>query len=98
MSIEEGMAMVQCQAMACGLPLICSINTGGADLIGDDEKAGFVIPIRDVNALKERILFLYENQEYCRAMGQTAKQRISQGYTWADYGNRYAENIRRMSS
>lgn len=98
MSIEEGMAMVQCQAMACGLPLICSTNTGGADLIGDDEKAGFVVPVRDVNAIKERILFLYENQEHCRAMGQTAKQRISQGYTWADYGNRYAENIRRMSS
>lgn len=97
MSIEEGMAMVQCQAMACGLPLICSTNTGGADLIGADEKAGYVVPIRDVEALKSRILYLYQNRELCRAMGQAAKQRISSGLTWADYGNRYAANIRRIS-
>jgi glycosyltransferase involved in cell wall biosynthesis len=32
-SIEEGMAMVQMQALACGLPLICSPNTGGEDLL-----------------------------------------------------------------
>ena len=32
-SIEEGMAMVQLQAMACGLPLICTTNTGGEDLL-----------------------------------------------------------------
>ena len=55
-SIEEGMAMVQCQAMACGLPLICTTNTGGADLIGGEGHAGYVVPIRDVEALKARIL------------------------------------------
>jgi glycosyltransferase involved in cell wall biosynthesis len=32
-SIEEGMAMVQMQALACGLPLICSRHTGGEDLL-----------------------------------------------------------------
>ena len=32
-SIEEGMAMVQMQALACGLPLICTTNTGGEDLL-----------------------------------------------------------------
>ncbi|MEB3316916.1 MAG: glycosyltransferase family 4 protein [Cyanobacteriota bacterium] len=32
-SIEEGMAMVQMQALACGLPLICTPNTGGEDLL-----------------------------------------------------------------
>jgi glycosyltransferase involved in cell wall biosynthesis len=32
-SIQEGMAMVQLQALACGLPLICTTNTGGEDLL-----------------------------------------------------------------
>ncbi|MEB3318960.1 MAG: glycosyltransferase family 4 protein [Cyanobacteriota bacterium] len=32
-SIEEGMAMVQIQALACGLPLICTPHTGGEDLL-----------------------------------------------------------------
>ena len=96
MSIEEGLAMVQCQAMACGLPLICSSNTGGSDLIGNDEKAGYEVPVRNVEALKSKILHLYENQDQCRAMGQIAKQRITTGLTWSDYGTRYADNIRKI--
>jgi glycosyltransferase involved in cell wall biosynthesis len=32
-SIEEGFGMVLTQALACGLPLICSHNTGGEDLL-----------------------------------------------------------------
>ena len=61
-SIEEGLAMVQAEALACGLPVICSTNTGGEDIIRDGVE-GFVIPIRDVEALKEKILYLYENEE-----------------------------------
>lgn len=94
MSIEEGMAMVQCQAMACGLPLIVTTNTGGADLIGEDNKAGYILPIRDVEQLKSRLIELYENKDRCYEMGQVAKNRVSSGFTWSDYGDRYAANIR----
>ena len=47
-SIEEGLAMVQVQAMACGLPVICTTNTGGADIVRDG-RDGFILPIRDVD-------------------------------------------------
>jgi len=86
-SIEEGMAYVQAQAMACGLPLICTTNTGGEDLI-QDGVSGFVIPIRNVEVLKEKLIYLYENPMMCRVMGQSAKERISVGFTWNDYGER----------
>lgn len=90
-SIEEGMAMVQLQAMACGLPLICTQNTGGDDLV-EDGKEGFVVPIRDVEALKEKILYLYEHQDICYEMGQAAKSKVQQGFTWDDYGKRIMDN------
>jgi starch synthase len=32
-SIEDGFGMVLTQALACGLPLICTTNTGGEDLL-----------------------------------------------------------------
>ncbi|WP_263784997.1 glycosyltransferase family 4 protein [Salinibacter grassmerensis] len=86
-SIEEGLAMVQPQAMACGLPLICTPNTGGSDLIRE-EKEGFVIPIRDVKALKEKIQWCYENRGECTEMGRRAKNRIHSNFTWDDYGDR----------
>lgn len=86
-SIEEGLSMVQLQAMACGLPLICAANTGGEDII-EEEKSGFVIPIRDTESLKEKLLFLYKNPEICKQMGQLAKARVSSGFTWDDYGDK----------
>ena len=87
MSIEEGMAMVQPQAMACGLPIIATTNTGGEDIIRDGVD-GFIIPIRDVEILKEKLTYLYENLEICRQMGESAKQRVGQGFTWDDYGDK----------
>jgi len=84
-SIEEGMATVQPQAMACGLPLICTTNTGGADLI-EDGVEGFVLPIRDVDALKESILYLHQNSDDCLQMGQRARLRACSALTWDDYG------------
>ncbi|MFC1539554.1 glycosyltransferase family 4 protein [Candidatus Latescibacterota bacterium] len=86
-SIEEGLALVQPQAMACALPLICTTNTGGSDLITDGSE-GFILPIRDIEALKEKILFFYENPDDCAEMGTVAREKIKSGYTWADYGEK----------
>ena len=86
-SIEEGLAMVQAQAMACGLPVICTTNTGGADLVREGQD-GFILPIRDVDAIKEKILYFYENPEACRTMGESACRRVQTGFSWADYGHK----------
>ena len=61
-SIEDGFGMVLVQAMACGLPVITTTNTGAADAVREG-RDGFIIPIRDVAALKEKILYFYENPE-----------------------------------
>lgn len=86
-SIEDGFGMVLNQAMASGLPLICSTNTGGADLISDDRE-GFVVPIRDAEALKEKILFLYENPNKRAEMADAARARVEENFTWDHYGAR----------
>ncbi|MFT3703611.1 MAG: glycosyltransferase family 4 protein [Agriterribacter sp.] len=97
-SIEEGMAMVQAQAMACGLPLICTTNTGGDDLI-EDQKEGFVVPVKDVKELKERIVYLFKNKNDRINMSKNAVDKIKSSFTWSDYGNRaikkYEEMIRK---
>ncbi|MEK7464426.1 MAG: glycosyltransferase family 4 protein [Patescibacteria group bacterium] len=94
-SIEEGLAMVQAQAMACGLPVIATTNTGGEDIVRNGTD-GFIIPIRDVEALKERVLYLYENQELGEKMGRSAKERISTGFTWDDYGAKMVQAYERI--
>ncbi len=96
LSLEEGLAMVQPQAMACGLPLICTTNTGGEDLISKNGEEGFVIPIRDVEALKEKLLYLYNNPVVCKEMGEKAKRRVENSFSWDDYGDRYHKNLERI--
>ena len=94
-SIEEGLAMVQPMAMACGLPLIITTNTGGADLLREGRE-GFILPIRDVAALKEKILYCYENPEEARRMGEAGRRRAGAGYTWADHGDKIIVHFRRI--
>jgi len=95
MSIEEGLAMVQPQAMACGLPVICTTNTGGEDIIREGVD-GFVIPIRNIEALKRKLIFLYEAPDKCIEMGQNAKERISKGFSWDNYGEKIIKVYRNI--
>jgi hypothetical protein len=95
MSVQDGFGMVLCQAMSCGLPLICTTNTGGDDLISE-EREGFVVPIRDVEALKKKLLWCYENRKDCQEMGKAARQKVQHGFTWDDYGDRMLAEYQRI--
>jgi glycosyltransferase involved in cell wall biosynthesis len=98
-SIEDGFGMVLVQAMACGLPVIATTNTGGPDLIREGRE-GFIIPIRDVAVLKEKILYLYENPQEVRRLGEAAQRRVGSGsgFTWEDYGREIMAHYQRILS
>ncbi len=85
-SLQEGFAVVQLQAMACGLPLICTTNTGGEDVV-EEGKSGFVVPIRDPRTLAEKILYLYDHPETREQMGEAASLQARR-FTWDHYGDR----------
>jgi alpha-maltose-1-phosphate synthase len=84
-SIEEGLALVQAQAMACGLPVIATTNTGGEDLFTNGVE-GFIVPIRSPEAIREKVLYLYEHPEVREEMSRAALQRVQQLGGWRDYG------------
>lgn len=93
-SIADGFGMVVPQAMSCGLPVIVTENVGASDIINDGIN-GFIIPIRDVNALKEKLVFLYENPGICKDMGQNAYESVKSGWSWDSYGDRLVTNIKK---
>lgn len=92
-SVEDGFGMVLLEAMACGIPVIATRHCGAPDVIRDGED-GFLVPIRDSEELQRRILWCYENREACRAMGRSARQKVTESYTWRDYGRRIASAYR----
>ena len=97
-SLEEGLALVTLQAMACGLPVICTPNTGIENVITKDGEEGFLIPIRDPGAIAEKVLELYKNKALGIKMGNAAAKRVASGFTWDDYGKRYIDFLNKISN
>lgn len=85
-SLEEGSALTCYEALACGLPLIATHNTGS---VMKDGKEGFIISIRDVEAIKKKIIYFCRNPEQVRKMGKAARK-LAEDYTWDNYGDRLA--------
>jgi alpha-maltose-1-phosphate synthase len=86
-SLHEGSALATYEALASGLPVITTENAGS---VVRDGVEGFVVPIREVAALKEKILMLYQDAELRREMGVRARERAEQ-FTWEAYRVRLGE-------
>jgi glycosyltransferase involved in cell wall biosynthesis len=87
--------MVMSQAMSCAVPVVCTENTGAADLVSD-QVDGFVVPIRNVEALKERLGFLYAHRDRARSMGEAARKKVLDHFTWEHYGDRIVHQYSRL--
>ena len=61
-TIEDGFAVVLAQAQAAGLPIITTTNSGGPDII-EAGGQGFIVPIRNAEAMIERLVWCDENRE-----------------------------------
>jgi len=84
-SVEDGFGMVMAQAMACGCPVIASENTGARDLFTDGEE-GFIVPIRDVDALTQRLQQLADDPQLRERMGERSLGRVKNLGGWSEYG------------
>ena len=89
-SLEEGLALVQLQAMACGIPVIATEHTG-AENIFLNEQEGFIVPIRNSRAIREKLEFLYEQPEVLNTMSKAALKRIKSYRSWDEYGQAVAK-------
>ena len=110
-SIEEGMAMVQMQALACGLPLICTTNTGGEDLLrmnGDpgserphgvtEFPAGYLVPIRSPEAVAWSMRQLSEDGDLWKAKRESSLALASKELSWSRYADRAVHRYRELCS
>ena len=98
-SREEGLAMVQPQAMVCGLPLVCSLFSGGKDLreMLPEENRKWVIIVENlsIKGVKRGIhegLMLASQQEGIRNYVGNFVERL----TWKAYGERYNMFIKKI--
>jgi glycosyltransferase involved in cell wall biosynthesis len=82
-SIAEGRALVQQEAMANGLPLIITANTGGEDLIVPGE-TGFLVPVRSPEKIAEKISWMADHRDLLPDMRAAAIRKADE-YPWQRY-------------
>jgi glycosyltransferase involved in cell wall biosynthesis len=93
-SREDGLGIVLVQALASGLPVICTDRTGGADLAHTPALARYiqVIPSDDPAAMVAAISELRDRLKtgkYFLPLPDPDREKLS----WTAYGHRYAERI-----
>jgi glycosyltransferase involved in cell wall biosynthesis len=84
-SINDAFGLVILEGMASGLPVIATDHSGAPDVI-ENLVDGFVIPIRSVEAIKERLDWLYRHRDDAREMGCRARKKVADRFTWDHYG------------
>jgi len=96
LSIQDGLALVVAQAMAMGLPVIATPNSGAEELITDGEN-GFIVPARDPAAAAARLRLLAGDPARRREIGLRARARVATGFDWAHYGARARAHYARIA-
>jgi glycosyltransferase involved in cell wall biosynthesis len=82
-SLVEGFGLVYLEALAQGLPIICSSNSGGPDIIRDGVE-GFIVAAGDPEAIVERIERCLEAPELLPRMSAAAAT-TAQEWSWSRF-------------
>lgn len=77
----ETLGIVQLEAMACGLPLICTELGTGTSYVNQHGKTGLVVPPNDSDALAAAINTLLASPALRASMGAAGRQRVEQEFT-----------------
>jgi glycosyltransferase involved in cell wall biosynthesis len=97
-SLEEGFALVILEAMAAGLPIVASYESGATTQVKDGVE-GFIIRPREPRQIADAMIRLAQDRALNQRMGEAARQRGAEQNTWQDYGDRLlAEYERRLIS
>jgi len=77
---SEPFGLTMLEALASGRPMVVT-RTGGMPEIIKDGIDGFVVPIKDFEALASRIIQLLTDDELRERLGYTGRQMVEQQYT-----------------
>ena len=86
-SIAEGFGLVILEAMACGVPVLCTASTGGADFI-THRRNGLLIGPGSATAIEQELAWALTHRDELFQMGQAARQEAEK-HTWAEYRRKF---------
>jgi glycosyltransferase involved in cell wall biosynthesis len=88
-SLSDGFGIVLLEAMAAGLPVICTPNCGA---VVRDGIEGFLVPVHDAEAIAERIKLLVANRDLRQRMGEAARV-TARKYSLEAYNRDFTKSV-----
>lgn len=93
-SLGEGLSLAALEAMSCGLPIICSDNSGVNDLITNYQN-GIVFEAGNTDELKSALTWIYNNKNKLNDLSECARKTVCT-YTWDNYYRNINKIIREV--
>lgn len=93
---NEGLPNVLLEAMACGLPTIISHLAGATDLVIDDGKNGFLVPVEDCTAVANKVKLLIQDSNLRTRLGSNAREYVVKNHAFETWETKLARSYRRL--
>ena len=94
LSAEDSFGLVNIEALACGTPVIVYDSTASPEIVGRDEKCGYVVNIGDKFDLLYSILKIYKNGK--NKYSKNCISRVKKFYDDKNNYNEYLDLYRRL--
>jgi phosphatidyl-myo-inositol dimannoside synthase len=91
-SRNEGFGLVYAEAMRYGLPVIASVHDAGNE-VNADGVTGFNVDLDRADDLTEKLIFLLEEPDKARAMGQAGRQRWREHFRYSAFARRFRQSL-----
>ena len=88
--VPELLGQTLLEGMACGTPAICTDVASMPEVV-EDGVTGFVVPPNDHAALDQKLRWLRDHPEETSRMGQAARRRVLEKFTWPQVVRRCLE-------
>ncbi|MBS1773710.1 MAG: glycosyltransferase family 4 protein [Bacteroidetes bacterium] len=91
-SLIDGAPISALEAAHYSVPVIITDNSGSSELLSRNKGGCWVIPIRDTDAIKEKILWAFNNQAEAIETGKNAKYNLD-NYSMEDFVSNIADYL-----
>ncbi len=80
-SLNEGVPRTILEAMACGIPVVCTELPQLVDVV---DGCGLLVPVKDSQALAEGILRIISDRDLAQKFGRNGRDKVVENYSWED--------------
>jgi glycosyltransferase involved in cell wall biosynthesis len=92
-SEAENFPVVLLEAMAAGMAIITTRETGCAEVVGD---AAVIVDSRSAVQIRAALRELTADRERCARLGRAARARLEERYAWRSVAGRYLDSYARL--